>query len=283
MNIDIKKKLSENAELIENVLSEIYRADDADISALVEAERYAVLGGGKRIRAFLVMSVARLLGAPDDAALPYAAAIEIMHASSLVHDDMPCMDDDAMRRGKPATHVRFGETLALIAGDAMMMKAMEVALSNPCLPSPANAEAALLLASSAGDSGMLAGQTMDTVSADTITKLDELIKLHSLKTGKLIRASVILACIAARVEMDDPRRAALIEYADGVGLAFQIIDDVLDYESGEREKNSFLAFMSTDQAKEYARGITESAKDAIREYDDGTLCALADLLTVRKY
>ncbi len=281
---NIKKKLSDNACAVESALSAYYSSADMDYSALIEAERYGVLGGGKRIRAFLTLTVARLFGADENAAMPYACAVEMVHASSLVHDDMPCMDNDDMRRGKPSTHKAFGETLALLAGDALLIKAFETALGNPDLSPSVNAVAAHRLASASGDCGMLAGQTVDTAcDSGGIKDVKKLIKLHGLKTGRLICASAELGCLAAGLNEDDERYGAVTHYAENIGLAFQIIDDILDFEAGEREPNSFLAFMTADEARAYAKEITESAKSAIFSYDDGTLCELADYLTVREY
>lgn len=281
---NIKKKLSDNASAVESALSAYYSCADRDYSSLIEAERYGVLGGGKRIRAFLTLTVARLFGADENAAMPYACAIEMVHASSLVHDDMPCMDNDDMRRGKPSTHKAFGETLALLAGDALLVKAFETALSNPYLISSVNAVAAHRLALASGDRGMLAGQTVDTAcESGGVSDLNKLIKLHGLKTGRLICASAELGCLAAGLSGDDERYGAVTHYAENIGLAFQIIDDILDFEAGERESNSFLAFMTVEEARAYAKEITESAKRAIAAYDDGTLCELADYLTVREY
>ncbi len=280
---NIKEKLAQNSILIEGALADYYDFTDKDYASLIDAQRYGLLGGGKRIRAFLVLELCRLYGGDIKNAIPYACAIEMIHASSLIHDDMPCMDDDDMRRGKPSTHKAFGETLALIAGDAMLANAFEVAINNPCLDSVTNAKAVAILAQSTGNSGMLAGQAIDTVRGKDKLDFETLVRLHKLKTGKLISASAQLGCLAAGIFENDEKYRAAVKYAEDIGLAFQIIDDILDYQEGKIEINSFVSFMSVDEAKEYATKLTQSGIESIRNHDDGSLIELAHYLTVRNY
>ena len=280
---NIKEKLAQNAVLIENSLDDYYDFTDVDYESLIEAQRYGLLGGGKRIRAFLVLEICRLYGGEIKKAVPYACAIEMIHASSLIHDDMPCMDDDDMRRGKPSTHKAYGETLALIAGDAMMANAFDVTINNPYLEAFINAKAISILAESTGNKGMLAGQAIDTVRGKDKLDFETLVRLHKLKTGKLISASSKLGCLAAGIFENDEKYCAAVKYAEDIGLAFQIIDDILDYQEGKIEINSFMSFMSVDEAKEYANKLTMDGIKAIEKFDDGTLTALAHYLTVRNY
>ena len=280
---NIKEKLSLNALLIEKTLDDYYNYSDKDYAFLIEAQRYGLLGGGKRIRAFLVLELCRLFAGEVKQAIPYACAIEMIHASSLIHDDMPCMDNDDIRRGKPSTHKAYGETLALISGDAMMVNAFEVAIKNPYLDEKSNAAAISILAEGSGNHGMLGGQAIDTVAGKNKLEFETLLRLHKLKTGKLISASAKLGCLAAGVFSDDARYLAAVKYSEDIGLAFQIIDDIRDYQEGRRELNSFLSFMSLDKAKEYAAKLTESGIEAISPYDDGTLVELAHYLTAREY
>lgn len=280
---NIKAKLSRNLDTIEKALSKYYDYTDKDFNMLIEAQRYGLLSGGKRIRAFLVMEICRLFGGNTEAALPFACAIEMIHASSLIHDDMPCMDNDDLRRGKPSTHRVYGETVALLAGDAMMVKAFEAVVNNPLLTPASNARAVRILAESAGDNGMLAGQVVDTVTGKDKLDFATLTRLHQLKTGKLITASAKLGCLAAGIEENDARFISAIRYAENVGFAFQIIDDILDYEEGKRELNSFLTFMTAEEAQNYANKLTQVGIEAISPYDDGTLVDLANYLTVREY
>ena len=281
--LDIKEKLKVNADLVEHALEQCYDYTNADFQQLIEAQRYGLLGGGKRIRAFLVLEMCRLFSGDIAPALPYACAIEMIHASSLIHDDMPCMDDDDTRRGKPSTHKKYGEALALLSGDAMMVKAFEITVKNSNLSSQENAKAVEILAESTGDCGMLAGQTMDIKAASEKLDFETLIRLHKLKTGKLISASAKLGCLAAGIEEYDERCVSAIKYAENVGLAFQIIDDILDYNEGKRELNSFLSFMSVEEATKYALDLTGSGIDAISPYDDGTFTELAKYLIKREY
>ena len=281
---NVKEKLSKNAEMIERALAAYYDKSDADYGQLIDSQRYSLLGGGKRIRAYLVMETCRTLGGDDKAALPYACAIEMVHTYSLIHDDLPCMDNDDERRGKPTNHKVYGETVALLAGDALLTRAFSVVSSNGELDSNANCKAIKALADAAGEDGMIGGQTIDVRAAKERIDFETLLRLHSLKTGKLICASAALGCIAAGVSEDDPRFKAATEYAKSIGLAFQILDDLLEYGEGEIEKNSFLSFMSADEAREYAKEITRRGCESIKEYDaDGALRELAEYLTTRKY
>lgn len=276
-------KLSNNSILLERELSRIFDYEDPDYSKIIEAQKYGLLGGGKRIRAFLVMELCRLFGGDEKNALPYACAIEMIHSSSLIHDDMPCMDNDDFRRGKPSTHKAFGESLALLAGDSLMVKAFETAIRNPHLTIESNAKVIDILSASTGDSGMLGGQTMDISAANHKLDLESLMRLHSMKTGKLISASAKLGCIAADIGEADERYCSSVKYAESVGLAFQIIDDVLDYREGKSELNSFLAHMSEDEAISMANKLTIEGIGAIKPYDDGTLEELATYLITRNY
>ena len=280
---DIKDKLLYNVDILEKALSDIFEYNDTDCRAIIEAQKYALLNGGKRIRGFLVMQFCRAFDGDENSALPYACAIEMIHASSLVHDDLPCMDNDDWRRGKPSTHKVFGEAVALLSGDALMVKAFETVNNNNRLTAKSNARAFSVLARSTGDLGMLGGQTMDIFAAKKELDLDSLVRLYSMKTGKLISASAKLGCIASGVLENDDRYKAAVKYAENVGLAFQIIDDILDYRDGKSELNSFLAHLSIDDAKSKAEELTRSGIEAIAPYDDGTLSSLAEYLITRNY
>lgn len=280
---DIKEKLSINAEIVENALKSCYTYSSFNAPQLIEAQKYGLLDGGKRIRAFLVLEICRLFCSDYTPAIPYACAIEMIHASSLIHDDMPCMDNDDMRRGKPSTHKKYGEALALLSGDAMMVKAFEVAINNNMLSVEQNAKSVEIIASSTGENGMLAGQTMDIGAAKQKLDLETLVKLHNYKTGKLITASAKLGCVAAGIFENDERYSAVVKYAENVGLAFQIVDDILDYNDGKRELNSFLSFMSVEDARQYAFDLTKSGISAIAPYDNGTFTELAKYLIIREY
>ena len=279
----IKEKLSHNSILLEDALSSYYEYTDADYGELIDSQKYSLLGGGKRIRAFLVMEFCRLFGGEERAAIPYACAVEMVHAYSLVHDDLPCMDNDDMRRGKPSNHKAYGEALALLAGDSLLTKAFWALSTNSNCSSSANAKAVEILSCAAGCDGMIGGQTIDIKAEKSKLDFDTLLRLHSLKTGKLICASAMLGCVAAGV-CDGERFDSAKAYAEKIGLAFQIVDDILDYENGERGVNSFLSFMSLEEAKKYARDVSYEAVESIKKYDtENTLVSLAEYLTQRQY
>ena len=216
----------ERSERIERVLDQALGSVDRPPSRLREAMRYAALGGGKRVRALLAYGGGELAGAEPDEVDAAAAAVELIHAYSLVHDDLPCMDDDVLRRGKPSCHVAFGEATALLAGDALQSLAFEV------LARAAAREAAArvaLLAQASGAAGMAGGQAIDLDTVGKTLPLDELECMHRLKTGALIRAAVRLGAGCGR-PMTADENDALDRYASAVGLGFQIVDDVLDVE-----------------------------------------------------
>ena len=283
------------AEAVEAELADILGAEDPDYGRLLESERYSVLGGGKRIRPFLVLEFCRLFGGEERAALPFAAAIEMMHCFSLIHDDLPCMDDDALRRGKPTNHIVYGEALALLAGDSLSIRSLGTAAANPCV-SPETALAAVrLLADAAGPHGMIGGQVMDLWGEENPLTIEQLGRLQACKTGALIRAAAELGCLAAGLDRDDPRAAAARTYADNIGLAFQIVDDILDCigseallgkpigSDAEQGKTTFLSFMSIDAAHARAAALTEAAKAAVSPYPGSEiLSALADYLLARR-
>jgi farnesyl diphosphate synthase len=228
MNPDLAWEVwsSERARRVENVLQLALPPATEPPQTLHEAMRYAVLGGGKRIRALLAYASGELASADPDAVDAAAAAVELIHAYSLIHDDLPCMDDDSLRRGKPACHVAFGEATALLAGDALQSLAFE-RLASGSMPDPQAQIARLARAS--GSRGMAGGQAMDLASVGVGLTLAELERMHRLKTGALIEAAVRLGAACGRI-MSSQENDALDRYADAVGLAFQVVDDVLDVE-----------------------------------------------------
>ena len=268
---------------------------DPDLETLYSAMRYSALSGGKRIRPFLCDRFCRLFGGKDEAAMPFSCAIEMVHASSLVHDDMPCMDNDAMRRGKPTNHIVYGEDMALLCGDALITKGFEIAADNRLVSSEAARSAAAMLTRLAGGIGMMGGQEIDLLAEKTKPDFPLLLKMHDKKTGALMRASVLLGCHAAEItDESDPRCAAAIKYACGIGTAFQIIDDILDVEGdpallgkathadAAEGKTTFISFMSIPDARKYAKELTDSATEAIKSYDGSKeLIALAEFLLYR--
>ncbi len=285
--------MHKDATLTEAALRQCYEEDE-DLKLLLDAERYSLFAGGKRIRPMLTLAFCRLLGGEEEAALPFACAVEMIHTYSLIHDDLPCMDDDDLRRGKPTNHKVFGEATALLAGDALLTGAFEVAASNVAAGAEASAKAVAYLASSAGRYGMIGGQIMDLEGEKKQLSLDELLKLHSLKTGALISASAVLGALAAGVSFHDRAMKDVLTYAENIGLAFQIVDDILDVTGdstllgkntgvdAEHQKSTFLSFYSVEEARFYADRLTQNAVDAIRNYPDSdALCSLARWLCGR--
>ncbi len=286
--------MNRNATMTENALRGYY-AEDEDIASLLKSEQYSLFAGGKRIRPTLTLEFCRLFGGSDEAALPFACAVEMIHTYSLIHDDLPCMDNDDLRRGKPTNHKVFGETIALLAGDSLLTGAFEAAATNTAAGAEISAVAVAYLASCAGRFGMIGGQVMDIEGENRKLSLDELLKLHSLKTGALIGASAVLGALAAGVRLDDPVMENVVTYAENIGLAFQIVDDILDRTGDEAElgkrvgvdtehqKNTFLSFYSIEEAQFYADRLTNDAIAAIRRYPDSDmLCSLAEWLSKRK-
>ena len=288
--------LAEDAKLTEALLDTMYRDGSRCDRHLYDSERYSLMAGGKRVRPTLVLEFCRLLGGNVEDALPFAAAVELIHTSSLIHDDLPCMDDDDLRRGRPTNHKVYGEAVALLAGDGMIMDAFGVAAGNDRVSPEARAEAVRLLSLAAGSFGMVKGQIIDMFGESNLLTEEELLTLHRHKTGALIRVSAQLGCLAAGYFSGSPEMAAAEAYAERIGLVFQIIDDILDVTSTPEEmgksvgsdaahhKNTFLSFHSVDEAEAMADQLTNEALSSIeRMRGSERLCALAAFLAVRKH
>ena len=238
---------------------------------MLEAMRYSVENGGKRIRPMLTLEFCRMCGGSVEAALPLACAIEFIHTYSLIHDDLPCMDDDDMRRGKPSSHIKFGEANALLAGDSLLTFAFQSAGEAEDIPADAVAKAVSLLARASGCAGMIAGQVQDLENENKAVAVDDLRSVDILKTGELIRCACQLDCIAA----DDNKLEAARVYAENLGIAFQIVDDILDVTSDEATlgkpvgsdaencKNTYVSLLGLEEAKKIAAELTRKAIDAL--------------------
>lgn len=296
MNKDLLfSKIKEGAALTDEYLSSIIDTSDPDTESVAQSMRYSLFAGGKRIRAFLALEFCRLHGGKIEAALPFAAAIEMMHTFSLIHDDLPCMDDDDLRRGKPTNHKVYGEATALLAGDALALKLFGTVASNPYVTAENALAAVKLLSESSAEVGMVGGQIMDMYAEEHKISLETLKKLYGKKTGCLIRAAALLGCLAAGKSQDSPEGKAAAIYADGIGLAFQIRDDVLDSigdvtklgktigSDAANNKTTFLTFMTADEAMTEAQKATEDAKAAVSSFEGHEiLCELADYLLERE-
>lgn len=275
--------IKDNAELTEKALAEIMCGNDEDYGLVFDAQRYSLLGGGKRVRPFLVNESCRMLGGNIEASMPLACAVEMIHCYSLIHDDLPCMDDDDIRRGKPSNHRAFGYANALLAGDALLTGAFGVIAKAKALDAEARIEAVRILSEYAGESGMIGGQIMDLAGETQNLEFEKLIKLHSLKTAALIQCSVKLGCLAAGYGADSEQAQTLAKYAKNVGIAFQVIDDVLDATADEKElgkpvgsdmghnKTTFLTYYDAQAAREYAEKLTGEAVTAISSMENSEL------------
>ena len=277
----------------EDVLAAVLPQSGTVPSPLHDAMRYAVLGGGKRMRALLAYAAGELSGAdPADVDAP-AAAVELVHAYSLVHDDLPCMDDDTLRRGKPTCHVAFGEATALLAGDALQAQAFGV-LAGSGMREPAAACALLAMAS--GASGMAGGQAIDLSSVGVPLSLAQLESMHRRKTGALIGAAVRLGAMCGR-PLDEAQVAALDGFAGAAGLAFQVVDDILDVEGSAatlgksagkdaaQDKPTYVALLGLAAAKRHAFLLREEAAAALAPFAGAArrLAELADWIVLRTH
>ena len=290
-----KAILKENAALVESYLDTLYRGGSRCDAVLDEACRYSLMAGGKRVRPALTLEFCRLFGGDPTDALPFAAAVEMIHTFSLIHDDLPCMDDDDLRRGRPTNHKVFGEAYALLAGDGLALDAFGVAVSNTHVSVEARVEAVELLSRAAGCEGMVRGQIVDMFGEQNTLSYEELLFLHAHKTGALIRVAAQMGCLAAGCAVGSSEMIAAEGYAERIGLAFQVIDDILDATSTpdvlgksvggdvDHHKNTFLSFKSVSEAEAYADRLTEEAVGLLTPYQGAErLIALARYLAVRK-
>ena len=275
----------------------------AGLADLNLAMRYAVLDGGKRLRPLLVLAACEAVNGRPQAALRAACAVELIHAYSLVHDDMPCMDNDVLRRGKPTVHIKFGEAQAMLAGDALQALAFEfLTPDDDTLPVATQAQLCRMLARAAGGQGMAGGQAIDLASVGLPLTSEQLHDMHRLKTGALLQASVLMGatCGAASVAVMN----ALRDYGAAIGLAFQVVDDILDVtadsatlgktagKDAAQHKPTFVSLMGLEASTEYAQQLLARALDSLNTIDtlqpDGlhsthALHALADMLVNRTH
>ena len=262
---------------------------------LGEAMRYGVLDGGKRLRPLLVLAAARAAQGQMEAAMRAAVAVELIHAYSLVHDDMPCMDNDVLRRGKPTVHVRFGQAQAMLAGDAMQALAFEVLTPDDGVEPAMQARLCRLLGRSAGHAGMAGGQAIDLASVGKPLAEEILRDMHRRKTGALLQASVQMGAACGNV--DDRAWQALSEFGAVIGLAFQVVDDILDVTQAsdvlgktagkdqEQNKPTYVQLMGLEPARQYARHLHRQAHEALEASgltDTAALSMLADKVIDRQ-
>lgn len=275
--------MSDNKANIEKELLSYLPGKDELIGNLISSMEYSLTAGGKRVRPMLVMEFAKLCGGSEEAAMPFACAIEMIHTYSLIHDDLPCMDNDDLRRGKPTNHKVYGEACALLAGSGLLTLAFETVSSEKavrlngvekCL------SAVKVLSEAAGAVGMLGGQIIDLESEGKKVDIDHLKIMDAKKTGALIIASAKLGCISAGATKT--QTDAAIAYAENIGLAFQIVDDMLDITSSteelgkpvgsdsENDKSTYAALLGLDECRRISEELTENAVKSLEVFENDT-------------
>ena len=271
-DVDLPKALANMASVVETALETLLPPVEGAEARLVEAMRYAVLGGGKRLRAFLVMETAALFQVSETCAARVAASVEMLHAYSLIHDDLPCMDDDDLRRGKPSTHKAFDEATAILAGDALQTRAFEILAEPDTHSDPeARCELVLALAAASGARGMAGGQMIDMVTEGQTLDGPAVTRLQALKTGRLIQYSAEAGAILGRA--GHRQRLQIAAYGRDMGAAFQITDDLLDIEGSTDDlgktagkdaaagKATMVAVLGPERARSHADMLAAQAAE----------------------
>jgi farnesyl diphosphate synthase len=294
--LEIKAALAQNARDVDAMLDQLLPAGHDPESRLMDAVRYATLSGGKRIRPFLVISSSALFGVSRPFALRVAAAIEMVHCYSLVHDDLPAMDNDDLRRGLPTCHVKFDEATAILAGDALLARAFEV-ISDPATHPDPRVRSDLVgeLARAAGAEGMVGGQMLDLLAAQMPLTVPEITRMQRMKTGALIAFSCEAGALLGKAS--DSARHALHAYAHDLGLAFQIVDDLLDVEGNDKEvgkrtgkdegagKATFVSLLGVERARAQSDMLAQQAVQHLEIFNDSAepLRALAAFVVNRRH
>ena len=291
----LNKHLSISADAVTAILDKLLLEADGYEKRLMHAMRYATLGGGKRIRPFLVCASAKLFGVEEKRSLRVAAAVEMVHCYSLIHDDLPAMDDDDLRRGKPTCHVEYDEATAILAGDALLTKAFEILAEEETEFDPGiRASLVAALAKSAGCAGMVGGQMIDLASENATLTLEEITRLQRMKTGALISVCCEMGGIMGQAT--DEAKSNLNKYSNDIGLAFQIVDDLLDITGNEVEvgkkiqkdaqagKATFVSLMGLEAARQKAEQLSSQAQDCIGLFgaEAAPLKALASFIVDRR-
>ena len=287
-----EEQMRSDREQVERALRDCFsgREPRAD---LYDAMQYSLMAGGKRLRPVLLLESCRMCGGEVGLAMPFACAVEMIHTYSLIHDDLPCMDNDDLRRGKPTNHKVYGEATAVLAGDGLLTGAFECMLEAQELPQERVLAAAACLAQAAGGRGMVGGQALDMAGEGHALALSEVEELQQLKTGALITAAAEIGCILAGG--DEDARRAVRQYARKLGLAFQIRDDILDVEGdsavlgkpvgsdARSEKTTFVTLKGVAACQEQVESLTREAQAALSALkNNGFLCWLAQSLVERK-
>lgn len=295
--MDIKERLADYAEMTEEALYKYLPEVECLQKNVIKAARYSLSAGGKRIRPALVMEFCRVCGDDPETALPIACAIEMLHTFSLIHDDLPCMDDDDLRRGKPSCHKAFGEATAVLAGDALAMLPFQV-IAEAGLKKTLSQDAALkiikLLGELSGVWGMIGGQTVDLENENKRPEVSVITEMYRMKTGALLEFCCRAGCIAAGAGAD--KQLAAGSYGQRLGLAFQIIDDILDVTADEKllgkpvgsdaadGKYTYVTAVGVESAKQRAAELTKQARECLAAFPDNEfLSGLTDMLLERAF
>ncbi len=272
---------------LQNRLDILLSEGDLPYNNVIKAARYSLLAGGKRIRPILLLEFYRLCGGYDDCAYNFAAAIEMIHTYSLIHDDLPCMDNDDMRRGRPSCHKQFDEATALLAGDALLTEAFSAASKTIGVPAERVVRAIAVLSGYAGISGMVGGQMIDLQNEGKEVTASQVLEMYSLKTGALIKSAVSIGCILAGAS--DEEIAAACSYGEKLGLAFQLVDDILDYEGetellgkpiGSDQKNckpTVATLIGMEKRTELAANLTAEAHNALKIFEESDIEFISSL------
>ena len=289
--LEFKNILQNDISIIERRLEQLLPDCANGQKDVVEAMRYSLSNGGKRIRPVLCLEFAHACSADRYDALDFACAVEYIHTYSLIHDDLPCMDDDDMRRGKPSCHKKFGEATALLAGDALLTHAFQI-IAGSQLDDSKIAAACGLLAQNAGACGMVGGQELDLRYESVSADLNQIITVHRLKTGALISAACILGCIAAGA--DDAKISAASAFAYDLGVAFQIKDDILDVTSTteqlgkpvgsdqENNKATYVSLRGLEQAQQDVEKLTQAAVSRLGAFENSEFLAVLSKYLVNR-
>ena len=276
---DINAYVKEQAKIVSERLA--YLLSENMPSTVLDAMIYSVANGGKRLRPILAVEFAKACGGDVDTALDFGCAVEMIHTYSLIHDDLPCMDNDDLRRGKPSCHISFGEDNALLAGDALLTEAFTTLSTVKSIPAENIVRAVAFLSAFAGINGMVGGQVLDLQFEECEPTIDEILKMYSLKTCGLIKASCVLGCLTSKI-YDENKINAAVEYAENLGIAFQIQDDILDIEGdavalgkpigsdAKNDKSTAVKHFGLEKSKALVMEYTTKAISALDKFENNT-------------
>lgn len=290
---DVKLYINNQAKIIHDRIK--YLLSENMSSVVLDAMKYSVSNGGKRLRPILTVEFAKLCGGDIEAAMDFGCAVEMIHTYSLIHDDLPCMDNDDMRRGKPSCHIAFGEENALLAGDALLTEAFALLTYSNNVSEKNIVRAVSYLSSFAGINGMIGGQVLDLQFEKIKPTVEEILKMYSLKTCGLIKAACVLGCLSSS-EYDEKKINAAINYAENLGIAFQIKDDILDIEGDavslgkpigsddKNDKSTIVKYFGLDKSKVLVKEYTDKAVSSLSVFNNDTdaLKQIAYMLVDRK-